>query len=306
MTTIDKYLALITSEHNQKPKFVATVSALITNLVTLQNLVQTFPDLFDVDLAVGQQLDVVGEWIGISRYLQTELPNVFFSLDTPGLGLDQGVWKGKFDSTTGLTVLEDQHYRILIKAKIVANNWNGSIPNAYSAWDTLFVEEGIKILIQDGTAAHHADFSLDDSNPFVGLDYGSWYSSTSEYPVAGGMTAYQILIAPYEIPPPLIPRFALDTVTGLYRGLDGGYFDVTTEPSAQPNIDAVTLALFQNGYFGLKPAGVLLEYVTQSARGLPLFALDAGPQDYEPNLQCPPTYMAGLDMGAWGIISRGM
>jgi len=70
MANINDYLKLITSEHNQKPNFMALVSLLAQAGVDQQNLLASFSDLFDVDEAVGDQLDKIGQWVGVSRNLK--------------------------------------------------------------------------------------------------------------------------------------------------------------------------------------------------------------------------------------------
>lgn len=146
---ISLYTSLITSEHNQKPKFMAMVELLAQWGVDRQNLVNSIPGLYDIDDAVGKQLDRVGEWVGVSRNLSLPLTGVYFSFDTNGLGFDQGTWLGPFDPTTGLVALPDDAYRTLLYAVIAANNWDGTIPGAYTAWNTIFEPLGYTILIQD-------------------------------------------------------------------------------------------------------------------------------------------------------------
>ena len=60
MPTIQEYLSLITSEHKQRPKFSAMVSTDVSGPVQVQDLLSAMIPLFDVDVAVGQQLDVIG------------------------------------------------------------------------------------------------------------------------------------------------------------------------------------------------------------------------------------------------------
>jgi hypothetical protein len=148
MPTTSDYLALITSEFADDPDFVATVALNVQPYVDMQVTLSGMNALFDVDDAVGQQLDTVGQWIGRTRYIATPL-NIFFSFDTVGLGFDQGIWYGSFEQNTGLTALPDYQYRILLKATIAANYWDGTIPGAYAAWNTLLNPFGFGILIQD-------------------------------------------------------------------------------------------------------------------------------------------------------------
>jgi hypothetical protein len=143
------YTSLITSEHQSAPRFMAMVSVLAQWAVDRRNLLASIPALYDIDTAIGQQLDRVGEWVGISRNLSLPLTGVYFSLDTTGLGFDQGTWLGPFDPTTGLVSLPDYQYRILLYATIAANNWDGTVPSAYDAWNTIFAPLGYSILIAD-------------------------------------------------------------------------------------------------------------------------------------------------------------
>ncbi|WP_236209001.1 DUF2612 domain-containing protein [Pseudomonas tohonis] len=120
------YSALITSEHNDKPKFVAMVELVAGSLADATNTATELPSAFDLDIAIGAQLDVIGLWVGISRAVKTPLA-VYFAFDTEGLGFDQGAWRGPFDPDSGLTQLDDETYRTLIRAKIGANHWDGTL-----------------------------------------------------------------------------------------------------------------------------------------------------------------------------------
>lgn len=146
---LNRYTALITSEHNQRAKFIAMLGVVLQPSVDLQNLALGFPALFDLDAAVGQQLDVVGQWVGISRFVSTPISGVFFAFDTVGLGFDQAVWLGPGQAGSTLIILGDHQYRILLRAKIAINQWDGTIPGIYAVWSILFALEQFHILLQD-------------------------------------------------------------------------------------------------------------------------------------------------------------
>jgi hypothetical protein len=148
MAAATDYTALITSEHSSKPRFSAMVAAVAQCFVDQQNLVNSISNSFDLDQAIGAQLDIIGLWVGISRQVKTPL-NVYFSFDTAGLGFDQGNWQGPFDPSTGLVSLDDGTYRTLLRAKIAANSWDGTVPAAASAYANLFAGSGSQIFIQD-------------------------------------------------------------------------------------------------------------------------------------------------------------
>lgn len=147
--TIENYLNLITSEHRDKPKFEATVTVGVSPFAKIQDVLNGLPADFDIDTATGVQIDAVGVWIGRSRRIDTPLTGIYFTWE--GLlseGWDAGSWKGEFDPDSGLVDLPDGAYRTLLKAKIAANNWDGSIPQAYDIWLSAFGAESI-LLIQD-------------------------------------------------------------------------------------------------------------------------------------------------------------
>lgn len=148
MADITKYTNRITSEHNQQPDFMAVVEALAKPLVDVQNVLGGMPGKFDLDNAVGAQLDDVGLWVGISRNVPVPLTGVYFSFDTAGVGFDQGSWKGPFDPDTGLTRLDNETYRLVLRAKIGANHWDGTLESSKAILDSIF-GGGTFVFIQD-------------------------------------------------------------------------------------------------------------------------------------------------------------
>lgn len=146
---ITPYTSLITSEHANQPNFGAALAAAVQPFADQLSLAQAIPLLYDVDTAIGEQLDVVGQWIGVTRYLQVSLPNVYFSFDTTGLGFDQGTWQGPIDPSAGLVTLPDDTYRILLYATIAADHWNGTVPQLYTIWNAIFSPLGFQILVID-------------------------------------------------------------------------------------------------------------------------------------------------------------
>jgi hypothetical protein len=151
MSDVTQYTRLVTSEHNQAPKFMATVTATVQPLADLLEQMAEINSAFDLDTAVEKQLDVVGLWVGRTRSLTVPITGIYFSLDDAALGFDAGYWLGPFDPLSGLTNLPDEPYRILLRAVIAANRWDGSVPQAYSIWNTIFQPAGYGILIQDNS-----------------------------------------------------------------------------------------------------------------------------------------------------------
>ncbi|MFK0376494.1 DUF2612 domain-containing protein [Pandoraea sp. NPDC090278] len=127
MADITDYTGKITSEHADKPRYAAMVLAVTQCFVDVQNALASLPTNFDLDSAVGVQLDAIGLWVGVSRNIKAPLAGVYFSFDIKGVGFDQGVWRGPFDPDTGVVALDDDTYRLVLRARIGANHWDGTL-----------------------------------------------------------------------------------------------------------------------------------------------------------------------------------
>jgi hypothetical protein len=149
LLTSDAYTSLVTSEHNKRPNFMAMIAVQVQAYVDNINLLRSFAVLFDLDFAAGQQLDMIGVWVGASRNIPIPLTGVYFAFNTANLGFNQGTWFGIGDSASGLTTLSDDQYRLLLRAKIASNHWDGTVPGAYAIWAIVFKFEPFNILIQD-------------------------------------------------------------------------------------------------------------------------------------------------------------
>lgn len=135
---MNDYLSLIPPQNAAQPHFIATVSAALQAwLDTQSTLVGMLPG-FDLDTAVGAQLDVVGEWVGGSRRLATPITGVYFAFDdTIKTGFDSGVWLGPGNSASALSLLDDETYRLILRLKIAANNWDGTLGGAQGIMNAL-------------------------------------------------------------------------------------------------------------------------------------------------------------------------
>ena len=130
MMVLEDYYGLIPSENRQKPNFLAVLGVILQPMIDAQAEMAALPQKFDIDYAVGGQLDFTGEWIGFSRYLPQPITDVYFSFDTPELGFDEGVIWSPGDPLEGLVRLDDETYRIMLKTKVAANYWDGSLGDA--------------------------------------------------------------------------------------------------------------------------------------------------------------------------------
>ncbi|EIL88518.1 bacteriophage protein [Rhodanobacter fulvus Jip2] len=143
------YTDRITSEHADRPKFMALVEAMTGSAQSLTDFAMALPQLFDLDEASGVQLDAVGEWVGQSRGLTSPIDDVYFSWDTDGVGWDEGVWKRVGDPSSGVTELDDTTFRLLLRAKIEANHWDGSMEKTVTILQKIFGPVGLTASITD-------------------------------------------------------------------------------------------------------------------------------------------------------------
>lgn len=217
------YEGLITSEHRDKPRFMAVVGLLAGAPREINySIVKQVTD-FDLDGAVGAQLDVIGLWVGISRRLRVPLTNVYFSWDsTPLLGWDSGVWQGPFDPSTGLASLGDDDYRRVLRIKIAANYWDGTLGGAEAIWSSIFTG-GQRLVLQDNQ----------DMSMVVGF-VGPPLNAVQQALLTGGYFPLKpggVRINYYAIPPNEGPLFAWDADGGNLAGWDSGSWSIELQPS---------------------------------------------------------------------------
>ena len=121
----DFYLNLITSEHATKPKFKAWVDTLLTPFLDAINLNDNIKRAFDLNSAVGVQLDTLGKILVQSRQMN-------------------------FQPTDGSSpLLNDDYYRLVLRAKVIKNQWKGTITNFYQFWKILFNNQPLNIYLID-------------------------------------------------------------------------------------------------------------------------------------------------------------
>ena len=120
---IGYYTNLLTSQYRNSPKLTALLYMLLKKLDDVSQCLVSMDTAFDLDSAVGVQLDALGQIVGAAR--------------TVGFQPHNNV----------SPVLDDATYRILIKARVGWNQWDGTIDSLFSLWRALFPNGNI--VIQD-------------------------------------------------------------------------------------------------------------------------------------------------------------
>ena len=107
------YLKLITSEHSLQPKYTEYVKTFLDMISPCVDIYNDFDVLFALEGATGDQLDKLGELVGIGR----QLPVV-----------DEHI----------PPTLDDEAYRLVIKAKIYKNHWDGTMEGLQKIFSAFF------------------------------------------------------------------------------------------------------------------------------------------------------------------------
>lgn len=117
------YLTLLTSQYQNSPNLKAWLTACLQPFIDAGVVIGQITNAFDLDAAIGPQLDILGQLIGVGRTVQ-------------------------FQPSNGVSpILNDITYRLLLRAKIVQNQWDGTASGLYAVWNGLF--PGGQIQIQD-------------------------------------------------------------------------------------------------------------------------------------------------------------
>lgn len=124
-------------QYKTLPKATDTIKCLANNAVC-DGLIFQFPDAFDLELASGQQLTILGKIVGVSRNIfGLDLAHEFFNYSSwAGVPASNGFnsWTTPTDSmlfanwrTDATYVLTDFELRALIRLKIMYNNYYTSL-----------------------------------------------------------------------------------------------------------------------------------------------------------------------------------
>lgn len=143
------YTSYITGQHRDKPSFLATVGLLAGALAQTNDAIMSLTEAFNIDAAIGQQLDIIGLWVGISRKQRVPVAGAFFSWNTAGVGWNQANWKGPYEPSEGIVSLDDETYRAVLKAKIGSNYWSGTNEDLGVIGQTAMSQLGVQCFVLD-------------------------------------------------------------------------------------------------------------------------------------------------------------
>jgi hypothetical protein len=138
---IDYYTNLLIIQYHNKPKARATIEAMITEGM-IYDLAILVRDGFNLETAVGAQLDIIGKYVGVNRvvtgtaftrsyYGYAEYgdvtPFAFNPMIVYGAAIPDVQFRNYKESSQSLYALTDEEMRAMIKLAIVRNNSNASV-----------------------------------------------------------------------------------------------------------------------------------------------------------------------------------
>jgi hypothetical protein len=180
------YLRLFTSEYQNSVNLLAWALANVQMVQDALTVILELPANFSLPLAVGPQLDALGVIVGQSR--------------TVG-----------FQPTGGVSAtLDDDTYRVLLKARILQNHWPGTSNKLRAIWSTLF--PGSVLLITD-----HQDMT-------VTLYVAAPFTSIIKDLVIQGYIIPRPQGVLYTLNFATLPLLGFDRNDAFVAGLDVGHF----------------------------------------------------------------------------------
>lgn len=119
----EEYADLLSQANYNREKFNLLLRSMLKPGVSLIECLQSLNLVFDLDNAVGDQLDIIGNIVGASRLLN-------------------------YVPASGDRVMDDNEFRIVIKLTIAQNAWDGTLGSLKEIYEQT-LGEGVKIKFTD-------------------------------------------------------------------------------------------------------------------------------------------------------------
>lgn len=130
------YASLLIFQYTTQPNAVATVQAVVTPVI-MDKVLLDVQNAFDIDTAIGVQLDVIGKYVGVSR-------NGF--------------------TFHGPITLDDDDFRVLITLKIIQNNAGSSLSVIQDLIDVYFSGQMFVFDYATMRLSYYLDHTLGNQN----------------------------------------------------------------------------------------------------------------------------------------------
>ena len=108
----EEYEKLISDRNARREKFMGYVRAILSLGIGVASPVESMDMAFDISNAAGDQLDVIGDLVGLKRLLD-------------------------YEPSVGSREMDDDEYRLCLKMTIAKNEWDGTNDGAFAAYKIL-------------------------------------------------------------------------------------------------------------------------------------------------------------------------
>lgn len=140
---VNYYISLLIIQYQNKQRAKATIELFVSEILA-SGIIFDVRDAYNINTAVGAQLDIIGKYVGIDRFFNVSNPVDYFALTdyieidpdsdekygfTTYADFDEYQFNGTMNYSSIFTVankLNDDDYRTLIKLKIIQNYSNHS------------------------------------------------------------------------------------------------------------------------------------------------------------------------------------
>ena len=179
------YLSIPTSQYQGSQNYLAWLQVALQKYEDIAQCILSMTPAFDIDLAVGKQLDALGANLNVSRTVP-------------------------FQPTGGISpVLDDPTYRILLKATQAQYTWNGLIDSLYGIWQDLF-PGGNLILV-------------DNQNMTATVSLSGTFTAILQQLITNGMIVPRSETVQYTYTFATLPIFGADLNNSFIAGADLGH-----------------------------------------------------------------------------------
>lgn len=146
----------VATQYTESAKFLAALSKLAAQVQDLEDALLSVQQITDIDTAAGVNLDVIGDIVGVSRYIPNSLLIPFFGFDDTAAGNIFGEeenpslgarFRDEDEPYTATSVLGDPEFRLLIRAKILKNHAIGTNEDILAGMQYIF--QGALNVVED-------------------------------------------------------------------------------------------------------------------------------------------------------------
>ena len=139
ITLCNYYIARLIYQYSQQPN-AQMLTALMVKQALADDLTTILNTAFDIDTAVGPQLDIIGEYVGVKRNINPSATGTYWGFENysntgntigfrnyAGNSNTTGVWETYGTASQPATNLSDTQYRLVIKLQIILNSNDGTL-----------------------------------------------------------------------------------------------------------------------------------------------------------------------------------